>query len=148
MSVDIRLTKKQFENLVKLVNLGNWIVNSYREEDTDDEFNELEEYIFSIAEDNGFDELVEFDPHLDSYYPTTQMEDENFEIIEEYNNEIFWDELVYRLARRDLVRELGEKNIEELDFEERMEKLLPLIEKYEIEFEKNGLDNFVLKNSK
>ncbi len=148
MSLDIKLTKKQFENLIKLVNLGNWMVNSYREEDSDDDFNELEEYIFSIAEDNGFEELIEFDPHLDGYYPTTLMEDEIFEIVDEYNNEMFWDELVYRMARRDLIRELGDKDISELDFEERMEKLLPLLEKYETEFEKNGLDNFYLKKTK
>ena len=53
--------------------------------------------------------------------------------------------MVDRLIERDVIKEIGEKKLEKLTIEKRYEKEQPLADKYGTEFEKNGLDNLVLK---
>jgi len=49
------------------------------------------------------------------------------------------------LARRDFIKEYGEDVIRKMDWKERMEKEHPFIEKYEKEFEENGIENLELR---
>ena len=47
----INFTKKQYETLLKAVYLGNWMVSSTSDEPEGNQFDELEEYVFSFAKD-------------------------------------------------------------------------------------------------
>jgi hypothetical protein len=60
--------------------------------------------------------------------------------IEKFENKSFGEDLIDRLAQRDLIRELGEEKILSLDPLDRMEKEDPFREKYEEEFEIHGID--------
>jgi len=69
----INFTKKQYEDLIKLVYLGNWFVNSHRTNDVV-EYEELEQYIFSYFEDFGMEQYIEYDKTIDEYFPTREFE--------------------------------------------------------------------------
>jgi len=145
--VKIDFTKDQYEDLVKLVYLGVWIINSHRTDDIVEKYEELEQYLLSFSGDSGTERFVEFDAEHDSFFPSGAFEeDEDIERYrEEYDEYTFWDELIYRLARRDLIRTYGEAAVFTMTADELIDKEQPFIEKYEDEFEKNGIDNLEVK---
>ena len=51
----INFTKKQFENLLKLVYLGEWMANAHKTDDIIEKYREMLFYVFSFAEEFGFE---------------------------------------------------------------------------------------------
>ena len=66
--------------------------------------------------------------------------------IEEFEDDVFWDALPHRFAVRDLVKQVGEKKFEEMEFVERATKLVELESIYYKELEENGIDNLRFEN--
>lgn len=142
----INLTKKQYETLLKLLYLGEWVVNAHRTDDRVEDFEEFEQYILSFYKDFDMQRYVAYDERLKMFFPTREFEDETGveEYIDEYNDNTFWDELIYRLANRDLIDRYGEDAVKYMDWEERICKEEVFIEEYEEEFEKHGVKNLVI----
>lgn len=144
---EIKFTKQQYEDLVKLVYLGTWMVNGIRTDDVVEKYEELEQYIISFA--NNFDcgKFIEYDAKSKSYFHNTDFEqDEELERYrDEYDDECLWDELIHRLARRDFIIAHGESAIKQMNWKERLLKEDPFIEKYADEFNKNGLEHLEIK---
>ena len=142
----IELTKQQLESLVKIVYLGSWVVSSWRtEEDAPGDLDEVEQIVLSAAEKNGLDEYVDIDEEEGRIFPSAEVDEKMAETIDTYNDNTFWDELIYRLADRDYIRKYGEEAFEELSTREGMEKERPFVEKYEKEFYENGLDRLEIR---
>jgi len=141
----INITKKEYEALVKMVGIANWIINAYETEDQEDclkPFNELEQRIYSFAKDYGLDKDIVLDRKLGMYFMTKDYEEENIlKFIEEYEEEFFWEELISRLAERDFIKKYGAEKIGKMTLQERFEKISEFEKKYCEEFEKNGLEN-------
>jgi hypothetical protein len=147
--MEIKFTKDQYDSLIKLVYLGNWMINSIRDGGKEiKKYDDVEQYIYSFAKEFGLDNLIEYDTQTKQYYPTWELDD-NPEVEpyrQDYENEVFWDELTDRLARQDFVRHHGEKAIRKMSQKEHFEKLHPFIEKYEEEFYKHGIERLEIKN--
>jgi hypothetical protein len=145
--VKIDFTKSQYEDLIQLVYLGVWMINSHRSENVIDKYEELEEYLLSFSVDFGTERFAEFDTELNRFLPAREFEEsEDIERFrEEYDDYTFWDELIYRLARRDLIRTYGEAGVFTMTIDELIEKEQPFIDKYEEEFGRNGIDNLEIK---
>lgn len=142
----INFTKKQYESLIKLIYLGEWVANAHRVDDRVRELEEIEQYVLSFYKDFGMERYITFDEDLKKFFTTTDFEDISKvnDYIDDYNNNTFWDELIFRLARRDLIERYGEEAVMNMDWEERMSKEGVFIEEYEDEFEKNGIKNLVI----
>ena len=140
----IEVTKDQLRSLAKLVFLGNWLANSWRNEDAIEEFDEAESLILAAAAKNGLEDYVEFDEE-ERAVPSHELEEKMTEIVDFYNDSTFWDQLIYRMADRDYVRKFGEEALDELYTETGMERERPLIEKYEKEFNDHGLDRIEVR---
>lgn len=141
----IFFTKKQYETLVKLAYLGGWIANAHKAgDDVDTEFEKLENYIYSFAEDFGMGDL--FRQGEDGITdPTREFEELLDPFIDEYNDENFWETLVNRLARRDLIERYGKEAISKMEIGELFEKEEPFEKKYDDEFYANGLKNLNIR---
>ncbi|HVP91775.1 MAG TPA: hypothetical protein VMS75_11235 [Terriglobales bacterium] len=140
----IELTKEQLETLAKLVFLGNWLGNSWRNEDVIEEFDEVESLVLEAAAKSGLESYAELDEEGRTV-PSHELEEKMTEAVDFYNDNTFWDQLIYRMADRDYVRKHGDDALAELDTEEGMEKERPLVEKYEKEFNEHGLDRLELR---
>jgi hypothetical protein len=143
----INFTKKQYEDLMKLVYLGAWMINSHRTDNIEERYEELEQYILSFSEEFGSENYVEFDEELNRFFTTREFE-EDAEIEhykEEYDDNTFWDELIYRLARRDLIKTYGEAAVFTMTTDELLDKEQPFIDRYELEFERYGIDNLEIR---
>ncbi|TGL64136.1 hypothetical protein [Leptospira sarikeiensis] len=145
----IEFTPEQYETLLKSIAISSWMINAFNEGDEElNSYAELEQYILSFAKEFGKQEFVDYDPADDVYFPTRKFEDQTdiFDIISDYDNELFWDELIHRMARRDFLQEYGESGVATMAIEERIEKEAPYISKYEEIFTNQGLENIDIKS--
>jgi len=141
------LTKKQFFILMKLVYLGNWIVNAFNIEQ-DKEYEQVEDLIFKMAQIYGFDRYVDHkEKDGDHYYPTSYFENETdvMKLIENYDEESFWDELLHRMAERDFYKKYSKEENAKMSREEFFKKLGELEDKYGKELYKYGLKRLEIK---
>ena len=112
MTVD--LTSAEFRQLLDMVYIGNWVLNSARGDDRITEYDRIESKIFGIS------------------FPSRAFEDGGIhEAIAYYEDAVFFDILAEELARRDLgYPDSGMYN----ELNERMQKYLA-------EFDANGVEN-------
>ena len=128
----IELTEQQYRYLLDLVYIGNWVMNSTREDDRIREYDQVESLIFSHCLQHKMSKLVEL--YQGDLIPSRRFADGGIhEAIEQYEDIIFYEILAEELALRDLNGEpLTGENYKEL-----MER----IDVYLSEFNRNGTDN-------
>ena len=95
----------------------------------------------------GFNHLVIYDNKLGQYFPTREFEDTSpgMGFVEKFENEIFWNELIERLAERDLIKKHGEDGVLTMGLEERFSEQNSLESQYSSEFEVNGLEHVSIR---
>jgi hypothetical protein len=146
MKIDI--TKKEYRALLDVFHIADWVLHAYKTEEgpETEEYRNLEQKFLSFAKEMGFEHLVEFDAETGKYFPTREYEDTSsvMDAIVDYDNESFWDELIERLASRDLILQEGKDKVMAMDFEERLVKTETLKEKYSDEFYRNGLSRVII----
>lgn len=138
----VNFSKEQFEILIDMVYIGNWVVNGVRsgvkEDEYKDEYRNLEKYILSLAKDFGFDDLI--DDSDGEIYPSRSLEEgEVRDLIDYYDENVFWEELVNRLAERDFFQVYTNDEIMKMSIEKRIEKDQSHYEKYWQEISDYGI---------
>ena len=129
--MNIELSDKEFRRLLDMVYIGNWILNSTRGDDRFEDYDLMQEKLFSLCPANGMRSLVQtWRGHI---FPSKAYEDGGIhEAIADYEDAVFYNILAEELARRDLgLEDSDPENFDELTA--RMEDFLD-------EFETNGLD--------
>ena len=145
----INFTKNEYRLLLDMVEMAEWVLNAHRTDPSDEieKYSELYQKILSYAKEMGFENLITFDKNLDGYFATAEYEEsEHMRYIEEFEDDVFWEALPHRLAVRDLVKQFGEKKYTEMEFEERVSRVLELEAIYNKELEENGIDNLRFEN--
>ena len=143
-------TAKEYRQLLEIVHLGMWAVTAYQGEDTASakRYFALDQKLMGLATEMGCADAVE-ERDDGTLQPSPKLaEDERVrELQSEFQNDVFWHELVQRLADRDLAGEqakhaLGTPGVEATPSGEELTRQLE--ERYWAEFEKNDLANIVL----
>jgi hypothetical protein len=143
--MQITLSQAQYEKLIHLVYLGNWMVNSYRGSQRLEEYDRLAEDIMSFAPSAGFKDQVEFDEFEGRYYPSRKLDAAMRGFWEEYDEDVFWNMLIDGLAERDFGRKYGQENFEVMEGDEYDKKLEPFLKKYEKEVDEHGLERLEIR---
>lgn len=139
--VHVELTRGQFLALLKTVYLGENMANGFRiGEERLQEFIEIRHTVLALAKKLGFNDLVEYDEELKDYFPTKEFDEAMDPLIDDFENESFWEELSYRLALRDLLREFGEKRLKRMARMKYAQELFERQDKYAEEGRTHGLD--------
>ncbi|TGL62174.1 hypothetical protein EHQ58_02925 [Leptospira ognonensis] len=148
--MNLELSLEQYETLLKLVYMGDWVISTLQakervEEDTDNDtrYAEVVRHVFNHAEVAGLGNIVQIDQNNGEPYLTREFEEESglVDILEDYEDEVFWQSLIERLAHRDFIRHFGESAISEMAIEERIEKETPFHDTWATEFHDNGIEN-------
>lgn len=128
----IELTAKEFRRLLDMVYVGNWVLNSARGDDRFEDYDLLEEKLFSLCLSSGLPTLAE--KWQGRIYPSRAFQEGGIhEAIADYEDAVFYDILAEELARRDL-------GLEDSDPED-FAPLTLRMEEYLSEFERNGLNS-------
>ena len=152
---NIELTKVQFRALLKLMYLGNWMANANRDGSAEDprreDYETMEDYIFSFAKKFGLDEWVDDENAAEGkFFSTSQFEEETDvrELIYEYDEETFWDELIDRLGDRDFYLHYPKNEIQKMTREERFVKLYEFVDKWADEINERGIERLKIDEDK
>lgn len=130
MKIDI--SKQQFELLVKLIEYGMWVVDSENPDSPNDDYRDLEQTILAEFQ-NGNIFLNEENGLLE---PGPVLQNEIFQVLDSYEDMVFWDKFVYYMARKDIE---SENLIHHYSEEQYLERLMELEEQYHEHFESFGV---------
>ena len=131
----IELTEQQFRYLLDLVYIGNWVINSTRENDRIQEYDQVESLIFSHCLHHKMSKLVEL--YRGELIPSRAFAEGGIhEAIMDYEDNVFFEILAEDLARRDM----DDVPIDESNYDE----LNRRIDAYIAEFEEHGTDNILV----
>ena len=129
--MQIELTSREFRRLLDMVYIGNWVLNSTREEDRFQDYDDLESKLFSLS------------PALSELWNGTVVPSRAFaeggihEAIAYYEDNVFYEILAEELSRRDMdYPEINEENYDEI---------VGRMDRYMSEFEISGVQNLVLE---
>lgn len=127
----IDLSAGEFRQLLDMVYIGNWVLNSTRGNDRIEEYDRIESKIFGLCKNTPLSALVE--SRLGISFPSRAFQEGGIQdAIAYYEDGVFFDILSEELSRRDLgYPEMTPENYAAM--KQRMEK-------YAAEFDKNGLD--------
>jgi hypothetical protein len=144
------LTPEEFERLLKLAYLGEAVTNDWTPaEQHSPQQAAATDLLYDLcakAQHTPARDYVSFDERAGEWAPSEALNREMDDLIGRYDNEVFWDELLLRLARRDMLAEYGQQAIDGMSEAYRKRAELSLIEYYSREVKQHGLDRFVLKN--
>ena len=134
--MQIDLSAKEFRQLLDLVYIGNWILNSTRGEDRFADYDNLESKLFGLCKGTGMQVLVE--DWNNTTIPSRAYEEGGIqEAIACYEDNVFYQILAEELSRRDMdYPEINGDNYDEIV--ERMNR-------YMSEFETSGVDHLILE---
>ena len=143
----IEFTKEQYENLIKLAYVGNFVINGIRfGEEEIPGFNELEEHIYKHAKDFELGNLVAEEEG--EFFASDELE-ENAEIeefFEAFRDEIFWNELGDRLAVQAILENYNDEALAKMSDDEQFLLRTSVSDQFEEEFDENGLENVKVIN--
>jgi hypothetical protein len=143
-------TAKEYRQLLELVHLGMWAVTGYQGEDTPSarRYFDFDQKLLGLAQEMGCANLVELRED-GTLQPSAKLsEDERLRDIQsDFQNDVFWHEMVARLADRDLAGEQARRTMDTPGVEpppSTEEQLKKLEEGYWKEFENNDLASVVV----
>lgn len=147
--MSINITNKEYQSLIDLVAIASWIMDAYTiGEGQYPNHRELIKKIYSSFKLMQSEGKIEFAPEFNDYFETRNFEEfiQN-EFIQPYEENFFWDELVYKLAERDVTASIELDEFKKMDGMKRLELIDAAKESYELEFEKNGIKNLCLRKN-
>jgi hypothetical protein len=143
MKTTIEFDDANLTQLLKTVFFGAWMKNATKTaEERDPSMDSFVQYVLGMAWNSGEKARIRVnDEGLYAFAP--DLEDVLFEQVDEYDQDIFWDELTDQLARRDYYQKNPSK-IGKVPEGKAAEDLVTAIEreqdKYDKEFEERGVE--------
>jgi hypothetical protein len=149
--MNVSLTQREYRLLLDLLLASDWVIHGHRPEEPEaaEPYRMVIQKFLSLAKDAGLEDLVEIDEDHNQYRPTAKLERETeaWKLLDEYDDLLFWEELIVRLAERDVVDMPGKSDIAHMSGEDYDRLAGPLEEKYAGEFYENGLHRLKLRES-
>ena len=135
--MQIELTTKEFRNLLDMVYIGNWVLNSTRGDDRFSVYDNLESKLFALARENGMKVLAQ--TFENTVVPSRAYTEGGIhEAIAYYEDNVFYEILAEELSRRDMnYPEITPDNYDEI---------IGRMDRYMSEFQLSGLDHLVLED--
>ena len=145
-AMKVSFNAKEYARLLELVHLGLFVAGARAEDPATmpERYAGIAQKAFGLAELFGCAELVEVDVN-GQYFPTEKLtEGVAHEKLDQFVDDIFWGELVGRLAERDLRQELGSTKLSDELSEEEEQRQTEIEDSYWREFESAGIDHLVV----
>lgn len=137
----IDFTKEQFKILMELAYLGNSVVNDFNvPSEIEKKYENMENYIYSFCNNFGYREYVDYSDEYNLYFPTHKFDKEVEPKIKSYDENVFYRELVSKLAKRDAEKEF-KRSVNQDNFNEFLKLQFQIEEKYDDELLNNDLKN-------
>lgn len=144
--MQIEFTQKQFKEMLLAAMFYSWIRGGLADGKGEDfkQYEELESYLLQIAKRENMTEL--FENFKDELIPSDELSEEEEEIMDEYDDDVFWHELTMRLGKRDFYRDMTDEEKKEAKENGWLpDRVHEFYDKYEKEFDKYGIGRLEVK---
>ena len=138
--INIVFSKEELGLLLKLLYSGSFVIEAENEE-KDKNINSIIQKVLFSAKINKAYRGIEFNQETNEYELSEKADEALNEEFDEFVEETFWEELLFRLGQRDIIKDIGEKEYRKMSEEELEEKHEEAEDKYRNEFDKNGIKN-------
>ncbi|TAE92751.1 MAG: hypothetical protein EAZ81_02040 [Verrucomicrobia bacterium] len=147
--MNIRFSESEIEPLVELVSLASMIADWNQQphfKAKTDAMQLLAQKVLEHLYHAGYSNLVAYDATEQFYHAAdvTEKKSCSASCYDEFRQESFWEELVIRLADRELIQKIGFDAWNRLSEEKRREKTTEMEKRYWREFEAHGIDHLHL----
>ncbi len=143
----VSFTTREYTRLLELVHLGLSVAGARADDPATmpERYAEVAQKVYGLAELFGCADLVERDVNGE-FFPNEKLtEGTTREKFDAFAEDLFWSELVARLAERDLRQEIGPEAAAAPEIApEHEQKLREIEDAYWREFETDGVDHLVL----
>jgi hypothetical protein len=142
----VSFTAKDYARLVELLYLGLWVAGARPDDPATmpERYAAIAQKSLGLAEPMGCGDLAQTDVN-GHYLPSEKLtEGVAREKLEEFVEDVFWSELVSRLAERDLQTELGSTKLGDELTPEEDQRLREIEDNYWREFEASGIDHLIV----
>lgn len=145
----LRLTDEELWDLAEMLHLAFWIASYSRKPEAEPgvrRYDALLQKVLEKVKNAGFTDVITYDPERQGLAFREDFQDKAFftQRYDEFRLESFWEELVMRMADRDLIEEIGLPAFEKLGPDERKARTEASEKRYWAEFEKRGIDRLNL----
>ncbi len=142
----VEISKEEYLELLDLVHIASWVLVFHKTvpDPRIDKYDRITQKLYALAKDMGYAGLINYDPGSRKYHPSKTLEETTgtWQLIDEFVDRSFWDELVIRFTERDAARTAGSyEQLNHLSHEERHALEDPIEEKYSKEFDDNGIEH-------
>lgn len=142
---NLKLTTDQFKTLLKLVYIGEWVINSHKIDEQDKDSSILLEHLFSLTKQF---KIPNFSDNENPQYPTYDYEfGEVRQHIDEYDEYSFWEALEDKLIQKILLENYTSEQLQALEKERRFKIICDIEENVQKHLLKHGLEQIVIKYS-
>ena len=115
----LEFSSRQMEELLRLVYLGDWILNSHKPGNKPSSaVRETEEIVYRAAVECGLGKFIEYEPEHARSYPTAKLDKLCHDDIEKYDALTFFEAFAGMLAERALENKHGVKSLKRMDPDE------------------------------
>lgn len=145
----LRFTESELATLVEMVSLAANVASWNRKPSADAglaAYEDLENKVLEKAKLAGQGETIEFDLEKQRHQVSLKAQESSFfqECYDEFRNESFWEELVIRLADRDLIREIGMEAWNNLSEEQKRARTQDVEKRYWAQFSTKGVEHLAV----
>ena len=150
MNIDI--TKEEYRELLDVLFIAEWVLHAFDagKKVRTKRHDAIIQKLYSHAAAQGMNNLIALDKDNGVFSPSGELENTTpaWEVIDNFTNETFWDELIHRLSERDVARQVGGyERMDALSTPEFITMETPVLERYETEFDKQGLERLEIVES-
>ena len=139
--ITLELTEKQYKDLVKLVFLGSVVTEEVSNDDDLASFTVVQQKVYAASCPGKGNLYIAYDKHEDEYFLDDDLENELTDLLDEYDESRFWENLVMRLTIRDLQKKFSEKELKAMPEEKGSRELEVILNYYINEFDDHDIDN-------
>lgn len=146
--MELSFTKKQVEFMIYSLYLGSWVsCRDGQESQLTKEIESLEQYVLGFAYNMKWFDWIDYDRSTGTYIIKPEREEDLLEnVIDSYDEEVFWEELKSRLAMRDILKTMSEADFDKKTAAEAFKLRMREEERWAKEFKAKGIERLHVKS--
>ena len=135
-------TKKEYKLLIRMLGIADRVMEGIeRNAESDKAYEAFFQKMLLHAKEMGLEDEVKYSKEThDCYFEDGFNEELEKQYLKPYNDHNFWEDLIFRLALRDLVKQYSLEGFDAMDRLEKIAKIESASIKYATEFDTKGLD--------
>jgi len=142
----IEISTQEYRELLDMLHIADVVMSGHRREEDarTGRHRALIQKLYALAHSEGLHRLIKYKERVNAYVPTSEFEESSLAhtVLDEFEEHLFWDELISRLTVRDAAQIAGGSDrLNALSDSDRQAVEGPIRQRYIEEFSANGAAN-------